>query len=131
MHLYELNRVEIRTYLTNQVLPPDSPRLPDHYCEATLSMERRLPGFHQSDPYGHIYLEHLIQSTVSRDSKVQEYLNKPLCRNSSLDACSQVTKPIQPFPYPYLKWDKDVLKRASLGRLHTYSTQLTSDWTNS
>lgn len=58
------------------------------------------PDFHQSDPYGRIYLAQLIYSRISESSTVSMYLNKPFCRNFSLGTTRKFETPMQPLLSP-------------------------------
>lgn len=67
-------------------------------------LEESWPEFHQSDPYGRIYLAELIYSEISRRGDVQNYLNKSFCRSFSLSTLRKFEIPLRPLLRPRLRW---------------------------
>lgn len=63
-------------------------------------LEESWPGFHQSDPYGRIYLAQLIYGRNFGHFNASEYLNMPFCRSFSLDTIRKFETPLQPLLYP-------------------------------
>ncbi|KAG6358736.1 hypothetical protein INS49_012255 [Diaporthe citri] len=64
-------------------------------------LEESWPDFHQSDPYGRIYLAYLIYSRISkRNMELDYYLNRSFCRSFSLDTISKFETPLQPLLTP-------------------------------
>lgn len=64
-------------------------------------LEESWPDFHQSDPYGRIYLAYLIYSRISEmNMELGYYLDKSICRSFSLDTISKFETPLQPLLGP-------------------------------
>lgn len=76
-------------------------------------LEESWPQFHQSDPYGRIYLAELIYSRISESLTVQKYLNKPFCRSFSLNTIHKFEAPLQPLLHPRLRWGRFVAQENS------------------
>lgn len=66
-------------------------------------LEDSWPNFHQSDPYGRIYLAELIYSRISESPTVSMYLNKPFCRIFSLGTTRKFETPMQPLLSPRVR----------------------------
>lgn len=64
------------------------------------AMEKSWPNFHQSDPYGRIYLAQLIYMSNSKYCDASGYLNMPFCRNFSLDTIRRFETPMKRLLYP-------------------------------
>lgn len=69
------------------------------------ALEESWPEFHQSDPYGRLYLAELIYCRTSGSSAISEYLNQPFCRSFSLDTIRKFEAPMGPLLAPRLVWD--------------------------
>ncbi|KAI7788153.1 Vegetative incompatibility HET-E-1 [Diaporthe eres] len=63
-------------------------------------LEESWPDFHQSDPYGRIYLAKLIYWSNFEPFNALEYLSMPFCRNFSLDTIRKFETPLKPLLYP-------------------------------
>lgn len=62
------------------------------------ALEESWPGFHQSDPYGRIYLADLIYTKASGEqSRNQDYLREPFCRHFKLDTIRKFEEPMRPY----------------------------------
>lgn len=69
------------------------------------ALEESWPHFHQSDPYGRMYLAELIYCRASESSMISEYLNKPFCRSFSLKTIEKFEIPMRPLLSPKMMWD--------------------------
>lgn len=70
------------------------------------ALEESWPGFHQSDPYGRIYLADLIftQASESRSGNPY-YLNMPFCRHFKSDTIRKFEEPMRPFVSDFFSKD--------------------------
>lgn len=80
-------------------------------------LEESWPDFHQSDPYGRIYLAYLIYSRISEEEvMVDYYLNLSFCRAFSLNIISKFEAPLQPLlPFMWRDGRCDVQENSHTG----------------